>query len=92
MSAEKKLRLLGVMVQPVFVYDDGEEMTAGPQVQATQFAPSQLDEFVENLPNLVAEVEAKVAKQLAEESAAEEADNVKPIRKTPARKTPARRR
>jgi hypothetical protein len=85
MSAEKKLRLAHVLVQPVFVYDDGEEMTPGPQIQATQFAPSQLSEFVDSLPNLVAEVEAKIAEQQAAQPAE---DNVKPIRKKP---TPARR-
>lgn len=60
-----KLRIAHVIVQPVLVWDDGEELTAGPELGQLTLPVSKLAGFAESLP---AEVEALQAK-LADESA-----------------------
>lgn len=51
----KKLRVLHVVVQPVVVWDDGEELQPGPQVQAVAVTPAALAEYVDQLPGKIAE-------------------------------------
>lgn len=52
----RTLRLIGFVLTPVVVWDDGEEITDGPQCQAQQVRPSQLvekaDEFKAGLKDL----------------------------------------
>lgn len=58
----KKLRIARVVVQPVFIWDDGEELSDGPTVEPVSLPHSQLAQFVANLPEQV----AALAEQLAE--------------------------
>jgi hypothetical protein len=55
----KRLRIAQVVVQPVLTWDDGDELTPGPQVQPVTVPLSALAEMAERLP---AEVE-KIAAQ-----------------------------
>lgn len=58
----KRLRVLGVIVQPVLVWDDGETLTPADPVQATQVPLSAL-------AGLADEIEAKVTQaQLPEQT------------------------
>lgn len=52
---KKKLRISHIIVQPVLVYDDGEELTPGPDIQAISVPLSRLTELADSLPG---EVEA----------------------------------
>lgn len=47
---QKKIRLAHLIVQPVLVIDDGEELIAGPELKAIQLSLSQLDSFIASLP------------------------------------------
>lgn len=57
-----RLRISHVVVQAVLVWDDGEELTAGPELQPVAIPISRVDEFTSSLP---AEV-AKLQEQLEE--------------------------
>lgn len=48
---EKKLRVLHVIVQPVLVYDDGNELYPGPAVQPVQIRLSELSSIEEEILN-----------------------------------------
>lgn len=58
---DKRLRLLQVVVQPVLVWDDGEELTPGPQLDAVTVTGAGLTEFAAELPRQVVELEKKLA-------------------------------
>lgn len=45
-----KLRVLHLIVQPVVVHDDGEELTPGPPINPVTLPPSRLEAFVAALP------------------------------------------
>ena len=51
---EKRLRISHVLVQPVVVWDDGDNLEPGPEVDALAVPYGQLAEFVTNLPEQVA--------------------------------------
>lgn len=55
-----RLRLLHVLVQPVFVIDDGDELKPAPEVQTTTVTLSGLaafpDEILASIPKLEAQV------------------------------------
>ena len=51
---ERRLRISHVLVQPVLVWDDGDELEAGPQLNAVQLPASGLAEFAAQLPVQVA--------------------------------------
>jgi hypothetical protein len=53
---ERRLRISHVLVQPVLVWDDGDELQPGPQVEPVTLPLSQLAELAENLPPQVAEL------------------------------------
>lgn len=55
--------MLRVVVQPVLVWDDGDELTPGPQVDAVSLPLSQLAGFVDGLPGEVTKLEASLPKQ-----------------------------
>lgn len=56
MTVIKRLRVSHVIVQPVLVWDDGDELEAGPQLNAIQLPASGLAAFAAQLPNQVAEL------------------------------------
>lgn len=53
----RRLRVAQVIVTPVLMWDDGEELTPGPQVQAITVPLSGLAEVAESLPVEVARME-----------------------------------
>lgn len=63
---EKRLRLAHVLVQPVLVWDDGDEMVPGPQLNTHQLRASELAEFAANLPGEVEKLAAQLHDQAAE--------------------------
>ena len=62
--SEKRLRILNVVVQPVLVWDDGEELTPGPPLDPVTVLGSKLVEFAEKLP---ADVQALAERLEAEQ-------------------------
>lgn len=54
MVTERRLRVSHVVVQPVLVWDDGEELSPGPTVEPLTMRISELAEFAANLPGQVA--------------------------------------
>lgn len=56
-----KLRIAHVIVQPVLVFDDGDELSPGPEVQAVHLPLSKLSQLAESLSREVAALEAKLA-------------------------------
>jgi hypothetical protein len=46
----KRLRIQTIIVQPVLVWDDGDEITEGPPVQQLSVPISQLAALVDALP------------------------------------------
>lgn len=57
----KCLRILHVVVQPVLVWDDGEELHPGPQLQPLVRPLSQLAAVAASLPPEVAALAEKLA-------------------------------
>lgn len=55
-----QLRVLHVLMQPVLVWDDGEEFTPGPGIDPVAVPVSQIAAFVEKLPDEVAAVAEKM--------------------------------
>lgn len=62
----RRLRIAHIIVQPVLVYDDGEEMTPGPVIDAAQLPVSKLASYAVRLPEQVAELAEKLATQQIE--------------------------
>lgn len=50
-----KVRISHLVIQPVLVLDDGEELTPGPQLEAAPVTLSQLEDYVAKLRAFVAE-------------------------------------
>lgn len=59
----RRLRIARVIVQPVLVWDDGDELTDGPIVDPVQLPLSAVPGFIDSLPEQVAEIEEQFAKQ-----------------------------
>lgn len=57
---KRRLRISHLVVQPVLVWDDGEELQPGPPIDPVPMPLSQLATFADNLPGEV----AKLAEQL----------------------------
>lgn len=55
----KRLRIVQVIVTPVLVWDDGEEMTPGPQLQPVTVPLSGLAALASELPANLAQIEAQ---------------------------------
>jgi hypothetical protein len=51
-----RLRISHVVVQPVLVLDDGEELRPGPPIDPVLLPLSELAEFAASLPDQVAEL------------------------------------
>jgi hypothetical protein len=58
-----KLRISHVIVQPVLVWDDGEELTPGPQTAPANLPVSALDGLAERLRTEIAEQESTILAQ-----------------------------
>ena len=56
----KKLRVLHIAVQPVLVWDDGEELHAGPPIDALTLSTAGLAEFVDRLPIMLSDLESSL--------------------------------
>ena len=61
----RRLRIQGLVVNVSLVWDDGEEMTPGPQLQPVALAPSQVAEFMAQLPEQVEALAAQDGEQPA---------------------------
>lgn len=61
-----RLRISHIVVQPVLVYDDGEELSPGPQVNPMTVALSQLAALAETIPGDVAALQP--APEVADQS------------------------
>lgn len=57
-DSKPRLRVAHVIVQPVLVWDDGEELTPGPAAQAVQVSLGRLDGMAERLRAEIAQAEA----------------------------------
>jgi hypothetical protein len=55
----RRLRVLHVIVQPVLVWDDGEELEAGPQIAPASLPLPQLNALADRLRAEVAALEAQ---------------------------------
>lgn len=55
-----RLRVLHVLVQPVFVLDDGEELQPGPTAEAFQATLAQLGDVGEQIRSRMPEIEQQV--------------------------------
>lgn len=67
----RKLRISHILVQPVIVWDDGEELSPGPATQPTQVKPSDLATL---LPHILAQLTQVEAELLAQELVGETYD------------------
>ncbi len=47
----KRLRLAQVHIQPVLVWDDGDNLTAGPEIETKVMSLAQAIEFLNGLPS-----------------------------------------
>ena len=56
----RRLRIQSLLVTPVLVWDDGEELTPGPELGQISLPLSRLGEFAGSLPAEVAALEAKL--------------------------------
>ena len=55
-----KLRIAHLVVQPVLVWDDGEELTPGPELGQISIPLSKLADFAGSLPAEVAALDEKL--------------------------------
>lgn len=55
-----KLRIAHLVVQPVLVWDDGEELTPGPELGQIMIPLSKLGDFAGSLPAEVAALAANI--------------------------------
>jgi hypothetical protein len=58
-----KLRISHLIVQAVLVYDDGDELTAGPELQPISLPLSKLAQLAESLPDEVANLQVQLEAQ-----------------------------
>lgn len=60
-----KLRIAHLVIQPVLVWDDGEELSPGPELGQISIPLSKLAEFGAGLPAEVAALAAKLESEQA---------------------------
>jgi hypothetical protein len=58
-----RLRISHVVAQPVLVWDDGEELTPGPPIEAITMPLSKLAALADTLPAEVAALEAHLLQE-----------------------------
>lgn len=63
-KSNKKLRLAHLVIQPVLVWDDGVEITSGPDLNSVQVSISQAQHFLATLPAEVEILEQQLAESL----------------------------
>ncbi|AZS07299.1 hypothetical protein PP505_gp29 [Gordonia phage Dorito] len=63
----RKLRLLHVAIQPVVVWDDGTELSAGPDLSPVVVPLSQAADILAALPAEVRNLAAQIAEQSGDE-------------------------
>jgi hypothetical protein len=61
---DRKLRISHLIIQAALVWDDGEELTPGPELQPVQMPLSSVPGFIDTLPEEV----ASLSERLQEES------------------------
>ena len=57
MTKHPKLRIQQIIVRPMLVWDDGEELSPGPELQPIPLSLSQMEDFMKKLPLQVAALE-----------------------------------
>lgn len=57
----RRLRIARVIVQPVLVWDDGDELTDGPIIDPVQLPLSAVPGFIDSLPEQVAGIADQVS-------------------------------
>lgn len=67
-ATPRRLRVAHILIQPVLVWDDGNEITPGPPVQTNQLPVSELINFVATLPSEVARIETELLRAESVES------------------------
>lgn len=53
-----RTRLAHLLIQPILVIDDGEELMPGPQIEAASVTMSQLEDYVARLREFVQQQDA----------------------------------
>lgn len=56
---DKRLRLMSITLKPAFVWDDGETLDPGPDVEALQLTLSGALEMLDGMDEHIAALEAK---------------------------------
>ena len=69
MAEGRKLRIQHVLVQPVVVYDDGEELTSGPSLNVVTLTLTQAKQMLDDLPDEVRRLQAHLEEDLAPDAA-----------------------
>lgn len=56
---QRRLRIGSVLIQPILVWDDGEELSPGPPIQETRVPLSEAKQILDLLPKQVEELAAQ---------------------------------
>lgn len=48
-----KIRIANLIIQPVLIIDDGEELSPGPNLEPAQISPSQFEDYLLKLKEFV---------------------------------------
>lgn len=57
---ERRLRIAYVAVQPVLVWDDGDQLTPGPEMQGLQLPLTRARQLLDELPQHVADLATRI--------------------------------
>lgn len=68
----RKLRIHHILVQPVLIWDDGDEIEDGPQVPPMKVGKSKMAQFMESLDGDVADLQARLEAQEEEQPSDQE--------------------
>ncbi len=69
---DRKLRVAHIVIQPVLVWDDGDEMNPGPELPPATLSVSGVREFLEKLPGTIELISGRLL--AAEAETADEPD------------------
>lgn len=56
---DKRLRLMGITIKPSFVWDDGDTLEPGPDVEPVQLTREAAAEMIRDMDDHVAALESK---------------------------------
>ena len=59
--SDRRLRVSHVVIQPVLVWDDGEELSPGPELQGFSVPLSRVPGIIDSLPGEVELLATKIA-------------------------------